>query len=152
MQEVARVLRPGGLFVSYEWSPYPAFDSSYPKVDAPASARLHAAVNAALAGRGLHPLASSIPNILAGVDAFTDISPKVYYVPIGAWPANDTMRHIGKECRMAQEKYASSVTPLLIEAGLKEDEVGKLVADYISEINSVRGLVRVLHTVHARRV
>ncbi|KAF8181107.1 S-adenosyl-L-methionine-dependent methyltransferase [Pholiota molesta] len=153
--EVARLLRPGGLFVSYEWSPHPAFDPSLrrdPALHAPASARFHAAITAALAGRGLRALGRLVPSYLADAGAFTDIAASTYCVPVGAWPANHAMRRIGRACHAAQEQYASSIRPLLGEAGWTEDAVDELVTDYFLEMNSTRGLVCKLYTVHARRV
>lgn len=62
------------------------------------------------------------------------------------------MRSIGRACHAAQEQYASSVRQLLVDAGWTEDEVNELVMDYFLEMNSTRGLVSTLYTVHARRV
>ncbi|KAF9472630.1 S-adenosyl-L-methionine-dependent methyltransferase [Pholiota conissans] len=155
-REIARVMRPGGLFVSYEWSPYPAFDPSMPRnpaEHAPASTRFHEAINTALAMRGLSLLGSRVPTVLANLpSSFTDITPRVYCVPIGTWPANPPMRSAGRTCRTALERYTSSIRPLLVEGGWSDEDVDDLVADYLSEINNVRGLVSVLYTVHARRV
>lgn len=55
-------------------------------------------------------------------------------------------------CREAQEQYTISIKPLLIEAGWEEADASSMLADYIQEIRTVRGLVTVLHTVHAHKV
>jgi len=55
-------------------------------------------------------------------------------------------------CREAQEQYTVSIKPLLIEAGWEESDISHMLANYIQEIRTVRGLVTVLHTVHARKV
>jgi hypothetical protein len=55
-------------------------------------------------------------------------------------------------CREAQEHYTVSIMPLLLEAGWEEADASRMLADYIQEIRTVRGLVTVLHTVHARKV
>ena len=155
-EEVARVLRPGGLLVSHEWSPYPAFHPSLdriPSIHAPASCRLADAIlGAFLSTQGLHLVAGEAPSILINTELFTDISPNQHYIPIGAWHTDPFLRRIGTMCREAQEQYTVSIKPLLIEAGWEESDVSHMLADYIQEIRTVRGLVTVLHTVHARKV
>lgn len=55
-------------------------------------------------------------------------------------------------CREAQEQYTVSIKPLLLDAGWEEADASRMLADYIQEIRTVRGLVTVLHTVHACKV
>ncbi|KIM37900.1 hypothetical protein M413DRAFT_30557 [Hebeloma cylindrosporum] len=156
VEEVARVLRPGGLLISYEWSPYPAFHPSLdrdPSIHAPASCRLAEAVRGAfLSTRGLHLLATEVPSILVNTGLFADVSPNQHHIPVGAWHADPSLRRIGTMCREAQEQYADSIKPLLLEAGWEEADASRILADYIQEIRTVGGLVIVLHTVHARKV
>ncbi|KDR78240.1 hypothetical protein GALMADRAFT_138359 [Galerina marginata CBS 339.88] len=156
LQEVARVLRPGGLFVSYEWAPYPAFDPSLQRdlaIYAPASFRFHDAINTALLQRrGLHPIAAQIPSFLASAGVFAEISAGQHYIPIGAWSADPSLQSIGTACLEANERYASSVKPLLCDSGWTDAEAESMLTDFIREIRTMNGLVSVLYTVHARRV
>ncbi|KAF8970644.1 S-adenosyl-L-methionine-dependent methyltransferase [Flammula alnicola] len=154
VEEVARVLRPGGLFVAYEWSPYPAFDPSLQRdlpTHAPASCRLSEAINAALLSRGLHPIASYVDAFLESVGRFAEISSSEYYVPIGTWSPDPSMRSIGATCLEAHERYADSVRPMLVESGRAAVEVDNMLARYIQEVRTVDGLVSVLYIVHARK-
>lgn len=61
------------------------------------------------------------------------------------------MKFLGRAFRASMLRYADSVKPLLREAGWTEEEVTELVEGYVHEIKTVRGMVCVLHTVHARK-
>lgn len=155
LQEVARVLRPGGLFLSLEWSPYPTLDPSIqqdPVTYAPASTRFHDAINRALLDRqGLRPIAGQVHTLLADAGVFQEISSTPYHIPIGAWSTDPFLRNIGATCRDINEIYTSSVKPLLIDSGWTEGQLNRLFADFIREIRSLNGLVSVLYVVHARK-
>lgn len=154
-QEAGRLLRPGGYFLSYEWSRLPAFDQAAGRdsnVHAPASTQFFNAINAALVARGLHQLAGHVPAILAGTGLYVDISVSEYHVPIGAWPADPALRRIGIDCLEAQQEYARSIRQLLLDSGWAQHAIDNLVNEYLHEINSVHGLVSILCTVYARRL
>ena len=141
--------------MSYEWSRLPAFEPTMgldPDMDAPASTRFFTAINAALAARNVYHLAGHVPAILAGSGLFADISVREYPVPIGNWPNDPVMKDMGVACLSAQQEYARSIRQLLHESGWADGDITNLVADYLQEINDVRGLVSVLYTVHARRL
>ncbi|CAA7262004.1 unnamed protein product [Cyclocybe aegerita] len=156
LDEVARVLRPGGLFVSCEWDPYTAFDPASNRnlaMHAPACCRFFDAVNDALDScRGLRPIPELITSILESKGCFTAISPRKLYIPIGAWRADPALRTIGVDCRRAHQRYADSIKPLLIEAGWTQNGLDRLVGEYMREMDSLNGLVAVVHTVHARKI
>ncbi|KJA24902.1 hypothetical protein HYPSUDRAFT_453725 [Hypholoma sublateritium FD-334 SS-4] len=155
-QEAGRLLRPGGMLMSYEWSRLPAFDPAMgqdPNVHAPASVQFFSAINAALAARRVYQLAGHVPAFLASTGLFTDISAREYHVPIGPWPADPALHDIGVACLSAQQEYARSIRQLLLDSGGgTQHAVDSLVDEYLHEINSVRGLVSILYMVHARRL
>ncbi len=141
--------------MSYEWSRLPAFQRTRgldPNVSAPASTQFFNAINAALAARGVHHLAGYVPAILAGSGLFAEITMGEHVVPIGSWPDDPADRDIGVASLSAQQEYARSIRQLLLESGYTDAGITNLVADYLQEINDVRGLVSVLYTVHARRL
>lgn len=155
LQEIARVLRPGGLFVSCEWGRYAAFDPSFqgiPSVDAPATIQFFDAITNALASRGIQHRAYQIPAFITNSGHFYDITVEQRCIPIGVWPADLASQNIGADCLLARRKYADSSKPLLLNAGWSEAAVERLITNYIHEIHNVTGLVDVLHTVHARRL
>ncbi|PPQ72036.1 hypothetical protein CVT26_006726 [Gymnopilus dilepis] len=156
LEEIARVLRPGGLFISYEWATQPAFHPRLqldPAAHAPASSRFHDAVNSALTNRrGLQQIVVDLSSVLAETSGFTDIRPCQYHIPIGAWHEDPAMQSIGAACLRANERYAQSVRPFLVDSGWSEADVDTMLDNYIHEIRSVNGLVSVLFTAHARRL
>lgn len=151
------MLRPEGLFLSCEWSPFPSFDPSLQQDrdlsrDAPASCRFYNALNTALLhARGLHPIANQIHTLLQNAGGFEDIVATEYHIPIGPWPADPFLQNIGARCLVATERYADSVKPFLTESGWTEAQVNTLKTDFIREINTVGGLTSVLYVVHARK-
>ena len=155
LQEVARVLRPGGLFVSCELGRYPAFDPSFrrvPSVDAPATDRFFTAISNALASRGgIQPMAHQIPAFIANSGYFVDITVEQRFIPIGVWPSDVESQNIGADYLRVCERYAESSKRLLLEAGWSGATLERMIEDYIQEIRNVSGLVGVVHTVHARR-
>jgi hypothetical protein len=155
LQEVARVLRPGGLFVSCELGRYAAFDPSFqrvPSIDAPATVRFFNAIMNALASRGIPPIAHQIPTFIANSGCFVDITVEQKWIPIGVWPSDAVSQNIGADYLRVCERYADSSKPMLLAAGWSEATLERIITDYIQEIHTVRGLVGVFHTVHARRV
>ncbi|KAF8900133.1 hypothetical protein CPB84DRAFT_1779393 [Gymnopilus junonius] len=144
LREVARVLRPGGLFISCEWATYPAFEPSL---------QLDPAIHALplLQRRGLQTIAPLVPSFLEGAGAFVGISAAQHNVPIGAWPTDPSLRSIGAACLQANVRYAESVKPFLLDSGWTAANVDTMVEEYVQEIESLNGLVSVLYTVHARR-
>ena len=155
LQEIARVLRPGGLFVSCELGGYAAFDPSFqlePSVDAPATVRFFDAITAALAFRGIPPIAHQIPTFITNSGFFEDITVEQKCIPIGVWPSNVVLQNIGADYLRVCRRHANSSKPLLLAAGWSVATLETMITEYIQEIHTVSGLVEVLHTVHARRV
>lgn len=155
LEEIARVLRPGGLFLSCEWNRHMAFHpelQQVPSVDAPAAVRFMDAITDALASRGIQPIADQIPTFLEDSGYFTQITVGKKYIPLGDWPSDLAFKSIGADCLKMHERYADSCKPLLLEVGWGEVASERLITDYIEEICSVSGLVDIIFTVHARRI
>ncbi|TFK36112.1 S-adenosyl-L-methionine-dependent methyltransferase [Crucibulum laeve] len=152
LREVARVLRPGGLFFSGEWGRYAAFHSVFgldPAIRAPASFHFYEALTNALRNcRGIEPIAQFIPGFLSTSGLFTQIFGQHFAMPIGPWHDDPQYKSIGKAFRAAHRRYADSVSSLLTEAG---EDAGQIVAEYVDELRRVPGLVSLYHTVHARK-
>ncbi|KAG6844102.1 hypothetical protein H0H87_009777 [Tephrocybe sp. NHM501043] len=160
LREVGRILRPGGLFISYEWGRYPAFHPDFhpslhlnPAEHTPGVCHFFDTLIRALDEcRGIRPIAGTIPALLGESGAFRDVTQRCYYMPIGPWHPDPQMKHLGRAFRAALVRYADSVKPLLVENGLTEEQVGAIVHEYVHELKTVRGMVSVLYTVHAHRI
>ncbi|KAF8882839.1 S-adenosyl-L-methionine-dependent methyltransferase [Infundibulicybe gibba] len=156
LQEIGRILRPGGLFISCEWGRYPSF---YPSLNlsatghAPRACRFFEALkNALRTCRGIEPVAARVPDMIFRSGFFTSITTQRFYMPIGPWHADEAFRRLGRAFRAAHVRYADSVKPILLESGLPEDEVAELISGYIHELKTTRNLVSVYHTVYAIRM
>jgi len=154
LQEVIRILRPGGLFVSYEMGSYPVLHPYY-NLDArtllPAATRFFGVVNEALQRRGIGCIAPTVPDLLSSSGSFTDITPQQFYMPIGPWPADPRMKSIGRAFRATLRKYTEAVRPMLIREGWADGELNQIIDDYLHETMVMRGMVGVCYTVHARK-
>ena len=152
LPEIARVLRRGGLFVSCEWGRCPVMaDGSDLAVHAPQTLEFFTAVRETLREqRGIPTVAPVIPQLLEDSGWFVNIVPRRYFMPIGDWHSSPELRAIGREYREMVALYARSMRSVLME-GRRAAEANDLIDGYIRESWSVRGLVSVLYTVHARR-
>jgi SAM-dependent methyltransferase len=156
LQEVGRVLRPGGLFLSYEWERSPTF---HPTLEVhlpshvPGACQFYDTLTRALdTCRGIQPIASRVPLFVNNSGLFADITISCYYMPIGPWHDDPSMKMLGRAFRASLLRYIDSVKPLLREAGYSEAEIDDITGAYIHELKTVRGMVSTLHTVHARRL
>lgn len=153
--EVARILRPRGLFLSCEWGRYPAFHPSFnldPAHYVPALCRFYDILNEALQRcRGLSPIAARVSSWISRSGLFTEIETQDFYMPIGSWPTDPDLQRLGKAVRAAFLRFTDSVRPLMLESGLSSTQVDALYANVRNELSSVGGLVLVYHTVHARK-
>jgi SAM-dependent methyltransferase len=156
LQEIGRVLRPGGLFLSCEWvrSPnfHPTFSINLPS-HVPGACQFYDALARALdICRGIQPIASRIPLFLNSSELFANITTSCYHMPIGPWHDNPSMKMLGRAFRASLLRYTDSVRPLFQEAGYSEAEIDDITGAYIHELKTVRGMVGTFHTVHARRL
>ncbi|CDO76333.1 hypothetical protein BN946_scf184795.g4 [Trametes cinnabarina] len=153
LQEVGRILRRGGLFVSIEWGRFPAMeDGSDVAIRAPRAYAFFSAIRETLrVRRGIEPIASSIPRFLEETRQFTDIQTQRFQAPIGEWPTDPARKEMGREFREMMILYANSMKAVLQE-GPFTLLADALVEGYIRDISSVPGIVSTCFTVHARRV
>lgn len=156
MEEVARVLRPGGLFLSLEWGHFITLHPSWHgdiSTHAPASCRFFDTMNGVLGSyRDSQPVNTDMAQLLTNVGGFEDISTTTHYLPIGTWPADPALRSMGEKNLAAQERYADSVRHSLVETGRPQEGVDLLLAEYLDEIRSVGGIASVCYAVCARKV
>lgn len=106
-------------------------------------------LNQALNVQGIRPVAGRLPALLTAAGCYRNITSKPYYMPIGPWHRDPSMRELGQAFRVTLVRYADSVKPLLMEVGWMEMQVAAIVAAYLHDLRTIPGLVAVLHTVHA---
>lgn len=151
--EIGRVLRPGGLFLSGEWSLSPRFHPSVQNAtDVPALSRFHATLTSALQSRGIAPVFSRVPGWLQESALFTEISVQNFSVPVGSWPANPQLKRLGRANRKAFIIFIESTKSLLREFGMSEQNVEEMYEAVKDEIGITEGLITIYQAVHARRL
>ena len=154
LQEVARLLRPGGLFFSGEIGRYLDVAHNFPSDPAhlaPRAWRFYDAVHHSLALRHLNLIADRIPLSIQHSQQFTVPIIQTFHIPVGDWHRDNIMRRIGKKYLAALKVFAENLRPMLRET-MSQHDVDALVAGFIDDIENVRGLVGVYHTVWARKL
>ncbi|KIK66375.1 hypothetical protein GYMLUDRAFT_38182 [Collybiopsis luxurians FD-317 M1] len=160
INEAARILKPGGLFLSGEWGYFPAFYPSFPEAadhpsqHVPYLHRFYQTLHNILIVRGIQsPIASTVTPRLQTSGLFQAQSETVYNVPIGNWSTEQSAQRIGRGNRAALRRFMNSVKPLfLAESGLQAAEVNELFEGCLEEMYNVRGLVSVYYLVPALKV
>ncbi|KAG2151080.1 S-adenosyl-L-methionine-dependent methyltransferase [Suillus bovinus] len=145
LREVARLLRPGGLFFSGEIGRYidVAHGSSFDLArQAPHARDFFQAVNHSLELRHLVPIADRVPSFIQQSRHFTVPTIQTFHIP---W-------RVGKMYLAALKDFAESLKPMLREAGMTQLEINTLVTGFIEDIERVPGLVGVYHTAWARKL
>lgn len=154
VQEATRVLRPGGLFLSGEWDPLPAFNTiiQRPNEVLPATYNFNHMVKQTMHQRfGMVPVGLLIPSWLEQSGQFENITPEVHFVPIGDWPQNPMDQTLGIDMRIILVRYGDNMVPMLKEAGYKDEYLENMLRAYVHELHTVPGLMAVYRTVHATR-
>ncbi|KAF9529875.1 S-adenosyl-L-methionine-dependent methyltransferase [Crepidotus variabilis] len=156
LQEVARVLRRGGLLISYEWDNGIHLEPSSGVLDimthAPSSCRFFNAINATLSSRlGISPATTLIGPFLRATEEWVEVTTAMRHVPIGARELEPD-RTIAELNLGAQERYLNSIRHILEDSeDWTDEDLESMASGYLEEIRSKSGLASVLHTAHARR-
>ncbi|KAH6905876.1 S-adenosyl-L-methionine-dependent methyltransferase [Coprinopsis sp. MPI-PUGE-AT-0042] len=160
IQEVARVLKPGGMFLTVEWDRRPSFPAGslrHLEIDAPASIRFHQTLDQALhTGVGVHPSPRQCSALLAASHHFVNVETRsltVPIIPIGGSHENPQLARIGGWVRSTQVKLARACERLLLlHTHLSQAEVERLTEDYVRELRSVHGLIATFYVAYGTRV
>ncbi|KAJ3867835.1 S-adenosyl-L-methionine-dependent methyltransferase [Lentinula novae-zelandiae] len=159
VQEAARIIKPGGIFLSGEWGQFPAFHPVLPEArgnpgdHVPGLDRFYRMLPDVLARRGIiSPVASTVHERLSRSGAFTDIHEHVYYMPIGPWSPDPMAQTLGKRNRVALTKFMNAIRPIFVAAGVSEGELEQLYNECWTEMFGISGLVSVYYLVSARKI
>ncbi|KAJ3717228.1 S-adenosyl-L-methionine-dependent methyltransferase [Lentinula guzmanii] len=159
ISEAARLLKSGGMFLSGEWGPFPAFHPTFPQAMGdprdyvPGLDRFYRLLHSVLATRGIiHAVASTVHQRLDASGAFTDIHEHIFYMPIGTWSPDPGTQILGKRNRAALTKFMNSIRPIFVAAGESEADLEQLYNECWTEMYGASGLVSVYYLVPARRI
>jgi SAM-dependent methyltransferase len=155
LREVARLLRPGGLFFSGEigrcidFAHGSSFDLAR---QVPRARSFFQVIDHSLGLRHLVPIADRIPGLIRQSHQFTMPTIQTFHIPVGDWHQNPVMRRVGMLYLKALKDFAESLKPMLREARMTQHEIDTLVTGFVEDIEHVPGLVGVYHTVWARKL
>lgn len=153
LDQVARVLRPGGLFLACEWGRTIAMaNGGDPRMLAPRSCAFFGAISQTLSQRRIYPIAGNVQQWLVASNMFNHVRPHRYEMPVGHWPTDPRQSALGIAFRECLETYAESMRIMMLEAGCRREEVDHLVDGFRVELDTVQGMVCPYYTVHALRV
>lgn len=156
INEVARLLRPGGLFISCEWVLSPTFRPGVerdPATHAPASMRFFHAIEHALAARGVILVGNHVKHYLEASRQFNAITEVPHCVGVGEELQDEAGSRVGHDLMRVFNRFTRSIIPLLREAGLTKLQIGELIGEYLGELqNPETGLAYVYDITYARKV
>lgn len=151
MQEAARVLRRGGLFVSAEICRQVDFAPGFPgrpDVDAPRADMFYNVINDVLVRRGIHDYTRSIPAYVRDSGRFSDGRVMDYMIPIGTSQVPDRRRmRLGLNNLEVMTEFARSVGPMLRDEGYSNGFVEELITGFMEDMRIVPGMVVMYQTV-----
>ncbi|KAI5121468.1 hypothetical protein M0805_003925 [Coniferiporia weirii] len=144
--EIARILRPQGLFLSGEWScTVSTTDGSGAPRLATGVSRFISTVMQIARPRGIHPAPELIPQMLAHSGCFGEIVPEQHIVALDDSP-------LGARAKRMLLDFGDSARGLFIDYGhLLPRQIEGILQGLRSDLETVTGMRLVYHTVHARR-
>lgn len=175
LAEVARVLRPGGLFLAGEFArrvdfaPHLAAPAAHTiETHAPGLHALFTHITLALARRRPSISCAIAPRLaaaVAGTNRFGAVEEQVFCMPVGPWPSDGDadvwlnfsggghlLRTIGYWYRATLDRYANSMGPMLRDAGKTQPEIDGFVREWRHDLGTVHGMVTQFHLVYGRKV
>ncbi|TFY68656.1 hypothetical protein EVJ58_g879 [Rhodofomes roseus] len=151
LSEVARALRPGGLYISGEWYGYPTMeDESCLSERAPRTCRFFDLVNHYLRQNGIGFVAANVPEWVRRTDAFFNVQVEDLYVPIGA--GNPGVYHAGERLKTNLRVFAASMQLWLVERGYCSRMAAQdLTNGFLLELDTIQGMELKYRIVCAQR-
>lgn len=150
--ESARVLRPGGLFLSGEWI-RDMFMEDGSRVDlrAPGAYRFTVRLWEIMIARGISYITPLIPTYLQMSRQFDGVILQQYKVVLNSHFNNALQNDISNRMKDVMVKYARAMKPLFLDSGMLRGEAETVIEGYVRDARQVQGLMVVFQTVYARK-
>ncbi|KAL5489878.1 hypothetical protein ACEPAI_4710 [Sanghuangporus weigelae] len=159
LEEIARVLAPGGLIILVE-SEIRALTEGKTPIDAgprggaPGWHAFWEQYRRCLQGNHID---TTVPTRLGALvrvtDAFEEIVAQEATLPVGFWPKDDNMLAVGEHAWMDHDRFVPGVRPLFLNYGLSEFRVKILVEDAQQDLYyPLTRPYTCVHVSHARKV
>ncbi|TDL27084.1 S-adenosyl-L-methionine-dependent methyltransferase [Rickenella mellea] len=152
VREVARVLRPGGLFLSREWALgiYMA-DGSSVAYAAPGAHAFYQCISGVLQQRGIFSRGHEIPGYLHHSGRFTQINARAQQIMLGDVDDDQSLTDLGIQFRNLTLQWGNAMRGMLLDSGRTAANVDALLGAFSHDVQNVQGLKVVSYIVHARR-
>lgn len=142
MDEVHRLLRRGGLFLSGEWELNNMDGAVYTK------AFMNLVMHAFQDRRGLHWVPVDVLALLEGDTRFREVQADLRVFPLGNVPEPNL--HLGDLCREIFSRFMDSVKPLLKETVITDPQLNALYRNVRQELTRT-SIHLTYHMVWARK-
>ncbi|KLO14705.1 S-adenosyl-L-methionine-dependent methyltransferase [Schizopora paradoxa] len=159
LEEIARVLRPGGLVILAEPEIKPMTEGKEmiqagPRGGAPGWHSFWEQYRRCLTGNGIDTtVPTRLGQLLEVSGAFNDIVSKEATIPVGFWPKEPDLLTVAQFAWMEHDHFVPAVRPLFLNYGLSEFRVKILIEDAQQDL--YYPLVRpfsCVHVTYARKV
>lgn len=156
LNEVARVLRPNGLFVSCEWTrQLGTHDGSDPTLIAPRASAFLRTLNDYLSSRHGNVLTDPalIPQLIASSGRFDEVTCFQYVVPLDNFDGNTNPRitAMRNNFRRAVLDFGGAIQGFVMDCGASLVDATQYVSEFRHDIANGQGLTISYNIVHARR-
>lgn len=140
--EIARILRPGGLLLSGEWSHsiFVESDEDLHRVS-PRLSEFFQLINPFMHAYSVEPV---IAQFLRGDERFVGVEENEHNVPLDDSPRGERMK-------LAVIEYGESLRPFLLDSGISDERINVLLRNMQNELETTHGLFLRYHTLHCRR-
>jgi len=135
LEEIGRLLRPGGLVLLVEPNLVPVVDGK-PATQYPNGTGLHGwstlweTYRACLKLRGIDTtVPERLVDLLAANEAFEKIVVQDGNIPVGFWPSDQNLLTVGQLQWMDYELFLPALKPLFFSSGLPEAKVERIISD-----------------------
>ncbi|KAF8651063.1 hypothetical protein AX16_004926 [Volvariella volvacea WC 439] len=158
LQEIARVLRPGGLLLAGEWAHTHAYRQDiqtqlFNTGHTPNTTAFFDTVNQYFGPRTAHTLQSlplDLERLVQNTNNFHDIQTETYDIDLDPWHGVEDGDRWGRRFKRAHRIYGKSVQYLLRGRGMADVDVNALVTAYLNNLGGV-GLIHKYHALFAYR-
>ncbi|KAF5380899.1 hypothetical protein D9615_004003 [Tricholomella constricta] len=135
LEEINRLLRPGGLVLLIEPSLVPIADGK-PATEYPNGTGLHGwftlweTYRACLKTQGIDTtVPQRLVELLAATDAFEKITVQDGNIPVGFWPSDPHSLTVGQLQWMDYELFLPALKPFFLSSGIPEAKAERIIAD-----------------------